>query len=182
MFKLFLLYIYLLFYCVIVLLCYLFIALFLYNAIYNMVLFNIVAKNAKNLKKLGTRKFRELRKRFLTKKVRSLSPRTKLVTQIQRSYRKKLKSKKEIMKRLKNARDWAAREAAEITDANAIIALNQAQLKNRTAKNGTSVRMTRGHKQKLEDEIRDAQWVINSHNRYNYRAQARELEQQLNEK
>jgi hypothetical protein len=165
-----------------VLLCYLFIALFLYNAIYNMVLFNIVAKNAKNLKKLGTRKFRELRKRFLTKKVRSLSPRTKLVTQIQRSYRKKLKSKKEIMKRLKNARDWAAREAAEITDANAIIALNQAQLKNRTAKNGTSVRMTRGHKQKLEDEIRDAQWVINSHNRYNYRAQARELEQQLNEK
>jgi hypothetical protein len=161
---------------------YLFIALFLYNAIYNMVLFNIVAKNTKKLRNIGTRKFRDLRKRFLTKKVRSLSPRTKLVTQIQRSYRKKLKSKKEIMKRLKTMQHLAAREAAEITDANAIIAQNQAQLKNRTAKNGTSVRMTRGHKQKLEDEIRDAQWVINSHNRYNYRAQARELEQQLNGK
>ena len=150
-----------------------------------MVFFNIFSKNAKNLKNfknIGTRKFRELRKRFLTKKVRSLSPRTKLVTQIQRTYRKRLKSKKEIMKRLKTMQHLAAREAAEITDANAIIAQNQAQLKNRTAKNGTSVRMTRGHKQKLEDEIRDAQWVINSHNRYNYRGQARELEQQLNGK
>jgi hypothetical protein len=147
-----------------------------------MVFFNIVAKNTKKLRNIRTRKFRELRKRFLTKKVRSLSPRTKLVTQIQRTYRKRLKSKEALKKKLKNARDWAARENDEIERASAIVAFNQAQLKNRTAKNGTSVRMTRGHKQKLEDEIRDAQWVINSHNRYNYRAQARELEQQLNEK
>jgi hypothetical protein len=145
-----------------------------------MVLFNIVAKNTKKLRNIGTRKFRELRKRFLTKKATSLSPRTKLVTQIQRTYRKRLKSKEALKKKLKNARDWAARENDEIERASAIVAQNQAQLKNRTAKNGTSVRMTRGHKQKLEDEIRDAQWVINSHNRYNYRAQARELEQQLN--
>jgi hypothetical protein len=151
-----------------------------------MVFFNIFSKktknlkNLKNLKNIGTRKFRELRKRFLTKKVRSLSPRTKLVTQIQRTYRKRLKSKEALKKKLKNARDWAARENDEIERASAIVAFNQAQLNNRTAKNGTSVRMTRGHKQKLEDEIRDAQWVINSHNRYNYRAQARELEQQLN--
>jgi hypothetical protein len=147
-----------------------------------MALFNIVAKNTKKLRNIGTRKFRELRKRFLTRKVRYLSPRTKLVTQIQRTYRKKLKSKEALKKKLKNARDWAARENDEIERASAIVAFNQAQLKNRTAKNGTSVRMTRGHKQKLEDEIRDAQWVINSHNRYNYRAQARELEQQLNRK
>ena len=147
-----------------------------------MVLFNIVAKNTKKLRNNGTRKFRALRKRFLTRKAPSLSPRTKLVTQIQRTYRKKLKSREALKKKLKNARDWAARENDEIERASAIVAFNQAQLKNRTAKNGTSVRMTRGHKQKLEDEIRDAQWVINSHNRYNYRAQARELEQQLNEK
>jgi hypothetical protein len=91
-----------------------------------------------------------------------------------------LKSKEALKKKLKNARDWAARENDEIERASAIIAFNQAQLKNRTAKNGTSVRMTRGHKQKLEQELSDAQWVINSHNRNNYRAQARELEQQLN--
>jgi hypothetical protein len=149
-----------------------------------MVFFNIVAKNTKKLRNIGTRKFRELRKRFLTrksaKKATSLSPRTKLVTQIQRSYRNKLKSKEALKKKLKNARDWAARENDEIERASAIIAQNQAQLKNRTAKNGTSVRMTRGHKQKLEDEIRDAQWALNVHNRYNYRAQAHELEQQLN--
>jgi hypothetical protein len=163
---------------------YLFIALFLYNAIYNMELFNIVAKNTKKLRNIGTRKFRELKKRFLTrksaKKVRSLSPRTKLVTQIQRTYRKKLKSREALKKKLKDAREWAAREAAEIERASAIIEFNKEQLKNRTALDGSSVRMTRGHKQKLEDEIRDAQWIINSHNRYNYRAQARELEQQLN--
>ena len=147
-----------------------------------MVLFNIVAKKTKKLRNFGTKKFKALKKRFLTRKAPSLSPRTKLVTQIQRSYRKKLKSKKEIMKRLKTMQHLAAREAAEITDANAIIAQNQAQLKNRTAMDGSSVRMTRGHKQKLEQEISDAQWVINSHNRYNYRAQARELEQQLSRK
>ena len=58
-----------------------------------MALFNIVAKNTKKIRNIGTRKFRDLRKRFLTrksaKKMRSLSPRTKLVTQIQRTYRKK---------------------------------------------------------------------------------------------
>ena len=147
-----------------------------------MVFFNIVAKNTKKLRNIGTRKFRELRKRFLTKKVRSLSPRTKLVTQIQRTYRKRLKSKEALKKKLKNARDWAARENDEIERASAIVAFNQAQLKNRTAKNGTSVRMTRGHKQKLEQELSDAQWVLNSHNRNNYRAQVRELEQELSRK
>jgi hypothetical protein len=149
-----------------------------------MALFNIVAKNTKKLRNFGTRKFRDLRKRFLTrksaKKVASLSPRTKLVTQIQRTYRKKLKSREALKKKLKNARDWAAREIDEIERASAIVAFNQAQLKNRTALDGSSVRMTRGYKQKLEQELSDAQWVINSHNRNNYRAQALELEQQLN--
>jgi hypothetical protein len=145
-----------------------------------MALFNIVAKNTKKLRNIGTRKFRDLRKRFLTKKVRSLSPRTKLVTQIQRTYRKKLKSREALKKKLKNARDWAARENDEIERASAIVAFNQAQLKNRTALDGSSVRMTRGYKQKLEQELSDAQWVINSHNRNNYRAQALKLEQQLN--
>ena len=149
-----------------------------------MALFNIVAKNTKKLRNIRTRKFRDLRKRFLTrksaKKMRSLSPRTKLVTQIQRTYRKKLKSREALKKKLKNARDWAARENDEIERASAIVAFNQAQLKNRTALDGSSVRMTRGYKQKLEQELSDAQWVINSHNRNNYRAQVRELEQQLN--
>lgn len=151
-----------------------------------MALFNIVAKNTKKLRNNGTRKFRALRKRFLTrksvKKVASLSPRTKLVTQIQRTYRKKLKSREALKKKLKDAREWVEREAAEIERASAIVAHNKEQLKNRTALDGTSVRMTRGHKQKLEQEISDAQWVINSHNRFNYRAQVRELEQQLSRK
>jgi len=147
-----------------------------------MVLFNIVAKKTKKLRNFGTKKFKALKKRFLTRKEPSLSPRTKLVTQIQRSYRKRLKSKETLKKKLKEAQKWAERENDEIERASAIIANNQAQLKNRTAMDGSSVRMTRGHKQKLEDEIRDAQWVINSHNRYNYRAQARELEQQLSRK
>lgn len=147
-----------------------------------MALFNIVAKNTKKLRNIGTRKFRALRKRFLTRKAPSLSPRTKLVTQIQRTYRKKLKSREALKKKLKDAREWAAREAAEIERASAIVAHNKEQLKNRTALDGTSVRMTRGHKQKLEQEISDAQWVINSHNRFNYRAKVRELEQELSRK
>jgi hypothetical protein len=147
-----------------------------------MALFNIVAKNTKKLRNIGTRKFRALRKRFLTRKAPSLSPRTKLVTQIQRTYRKKLKSREALKKKLKDAREWAARETADIERASAIIAFNQAQLKNRTALDGSSVRMTRGHKKKLEEELRDAQWVINSHNRYNYRAKVRELEQELSRK
>ena len=147
-----------------------------------MALFNIVAKNTKKLRNNGTRKFRALRKRFLTRKAPSLSPRTKLVTQIQRTYRKKLKSREALKKKLKDAREWAAREAAEIERASAIVAHNKEQLKNRTALDGTSVRMTRGHKQKLEQEISDAQWVINSHNRFNYRAKVRELEQELSRK
>jgi len=93
-----------------------------------------------------------------------------------------LKSKETLKKKLKEAQKWAERENDEIERASTIIANNQAQLKNRTAMDGSSVRMTRGHKQKLEQEISDAQWVINSHNRYNYRAQARELEQQLSRK
>jgi len=149
-----------------------------------MALFNIIDKNTKKLRNNGTRKFRALRKRFLTrksvKKIASLSPRTKLVTQIQRTYRKKLKSREALKKKLKDAQKWAERETAEIERASAIVAFNKEQLKNRTTLDGSSVRMTRGHKQKLEEELRDAQWVINSHNRYNYRAQARELEQQLN--
>jgi hypothetical protein len=147
-----------------------------------MALFNTMAKKTKKLRNIGTRKFKALRKRFLTRKVPSLSPRTKLVTQIQKTYRKKLKSREALKKKLKDAREWAAREAAEIERASAIVAHNKEQLKNRTALDGTSVRMTRGHKQKLEQEISDAQWVINSHNRFNYRAQVRELEQQLSRK
>jgi hypothetical protein len=145
-----------------------------------MALVNIVAKKTKKLRNFGTKKFRALRKRFLTRKASSLSPRTKLVTQIQRTYRKRLKSKEELKKKLKETQKWAQRETAEIERASAIVAHNKEQLKNRTAMDGSSVRMTRGHKQKLEQELSDAQWVINSHNRYNYRAQARELEQQLN--
>jgi len=151
-----------------------------------MALFNIIAKNTKKLRNNGTRKFRALRKRFLTrksvKKIASLSPRTKLVTQIQRTYRKRLKSREALKKKLKATQKWAAREIDEIERASAIVAHNKEQLKNRTALDGTSVRMTRGHKQKLEQEISDAQWVINSHNRFNYRAQVRELEQQLSRK
>jgi hypothetical protein len=151
-----------------------------------MALFNILAKKTKKLRNIGTRKFRDLKNRFLTrksvKKVASLSPRTKLVTQIQRTYRKKLKSREALKKKLKDARDWAAREATEVERASAIIAHNKEQLKNRTALDGSSVRMTRGHKQKLEQELSDAQWVLNSHNRNNYRAKVRELEQELNRK
>lgn len=147
-----------------------------------MALFNIVAKKTKKLRNIGTRKFRALRKRFLTRKAPSLSPRTKLVTQIQRTYRKKLKSRESLKKKLKDAQKWAERENDEIKRAITIIAFNKEQLKNRTAMDGSSVRMTRGHKQKLEEEIRDAQWAINNHNRHNYRAQARELEQQLSRK
>jgi hypothetical protein len=147
-----------------------------------MVLFNIVAKKTKKLRNIGTKKFRDLKKRFLTRKAPSLSPRTKLVTQIQRTYRKRLKSREALKKKLKETQKWAAREAAEIERASAIVAFNKEQLKNRTARDGSSVRMTRGHKQKLEQELSDAQWVINSHNRYNYRAQARDLEQQLNKR
>jgi len=144
-----------------------------------MALFKILAKKTKKFKNFGTRKFRDLRKRFLTRKATSLSPRTKLVTQIQRTYRNKAKTKEELRKKLKETQIWAARENADINRASAIITHNKEQLKNRTALDGSSVRMTRGHKQKLEQEIQDAQWLINSHNRYNYRAQARELEQQL---
>jgi len=147
-----------------------------------MVLFNIVAKKTKKLRNIGTKKFRDLKKRFLTRKAPSLSPRTKLVTQIQRTYRKRLKSREALKKKLKETQKWAARETAEIERASAIVAFNKEQLKNRTARDGSSVRMTRGHKQKLEQELSDAQWVINSHNRYNYRAQARDLEQQLNKR
>ena len=143
-----------------------------------MVLFNIVAKKTKKLRNIGTKKFRDLKKRFLTRKAPSLSPRTKLVTQIQRTYRKRLKSREALKKKLKETQKWAEREAAEIERASAIVAFNKEQLKNRTARDGSSVRMTRGHKQKLEQELSDEQWVINSHNRYNYRAQARDLEQQ----
>jgi hypothetical protein len=93
-----------------------------------------------------------------------------------------LKSREALKKKLKETQKWAHREAVEIERASAIVAFNKEQLKNRTALDGSSVRMTRGHKQKLEQELSDAQWVINSHNRYNYRAHARDLEQQLNKR
>jgi hypothetical protein len=120
-----------------------------------MVLFNIVAKKTKKLRNFGTKKFKALKKRFLTRKAQSLSPRTKLVTQIQRTYRKRLKSKETLKKKLKEAQKWAERENDEIERASAIIANNQAQLKNRTAMDGSSVRMTRGHKQKLEQLVKN---------------------------
>jgi len=89
------------------------------------------------------------------------------------------KTEQDFMDRLINTRIWAKYEAAQIAKASAYIAKRQAQLINRTARDGSSVRMTRGHKQMLEDQISRSQTKINMHNSINYRAKLIELEQQL---
>jgi hypothetical protein len=86
---------------------------------------------------------------------------------------------KKFMDRLIKVRIWAKYEAEQIAKASAFIARSQEQLINRTARDGSSVRMTRGHKQKLEEQISAAQTKINMHNSINYRAKLLELEQQL---
>ena len=89
------------------------------------------------------------------------------------------KTEQDFMDRLINTRIWAKYEAEQIAKASAYIAKRQEQLINRTARDGSSVRMTRGHKQMLEDQISKSQTKINMHNNINYRAKLIELEQQL---
>jgi len=89
------------------------------------------------------------------------------------------KTEQDFMDRLINTRIWAKYEAEQIAKASAYIAKRQEQLINRTARDGSSVRMTRGHKQMLEDQISKSQTKINMHNSINYRALLLELEQQL---
>lgn len=86
---------------------------------------------------------------------------------------------KKFMDRLIKVRIWAKYEAEQIAKASAYIARSQEQLINRTARDGSSVRMTRAHKQKLEEQISKSQTKINMHNSINYRAKLLELEQQL---
>ena len=86
---------------------------------------------------------------------------------------------KNFMDRLIKVRIWAKYEAEQIAKASAYIAKRQEQLINRTARDGSSVRMTRGHKQMLEEQISKSQTKINMHNSINYRALLLELEQQL---
>lgn len=89
------------------------------------------------------------------------------------------KTERDFMDRLIKVRIWAKYEAEQIAKASAYIEKRQAQLINRTARDGSSVRMTRGHKQMLEDQISKSQTKINMHNSINYRALLLELEQQL---
>ena len=89
------------------------------------------------------------------------------------------KTEQDFMDRLIKLRIWAKYEAEQIAKASAYIEKRQAQLINRTARDGSSVRMTRGHKQMLEDQISKSQTKINMHNSINYRALLLELEQQL---
>ena len=89
------------------------------------------------------------------------------------------KTEQDFMDRLIKVRIWAKYEAEQIAKASAYIAKRQAQLINRTARDGSSVRMTRGHKQMLEEQISKSQTKINMHNSINYRAKLLELEQQL---
>jgi len=89
------------------------------------------------------------------------------------------KTEQDFMDRLINTRIWAKYEAEQIAKASAYIAKRQEQLINRTARDGSSVRMTRVHKQKLEEQISKSQTKINMHNSINYRAKLLELEQQL---
>jgi hypothetical protein len=89
------------------------------------------------------------------------------------------KTEQDFMDRLIKVRIWAKYEAEQIAKASAYIEKRQEQLINRTARDGSSVRMTRGHKQMLEDQISKSQTKINMHNSINYRAKLIELEQQL---
>ena len=101
---------------------------------------------------------------------------------IQKSYKKKLERRlqqEDLIKKINLMRPWALYEAEQIELAEAIIAKNQAQLKNRTAPDGSIVRMTRYYKEKLEDEIREAQYKINKFELFKYREEVRKLEDQL---
>ena len=89
------------------------------------------------------------------------------------------KTERDFMDRLIKVREMAQYETEQIAKASAYIAKRQAQLINRTARDGSSVRMTRGHKQMLEEQIGKSQTKINMHNSINYRAKLLELEQQL---
>jgi hypothetical protein len=89
------------------------------------------------------------------------------------------KTEQDFMDRLINTRIWAKYEAEQIAKASAYIEKRQTQLINRTARDGSSVRMTRGHKQMLEEQISKSQTKINMHNSINYRAKLIKLEQQL---
>jgi hypothetical protein len=89
------------------------------------------------------------------------------------------KTEQYFMDRLIKVRIWAKYEAEQIAKASAYIEKRQTQLIHRTARDGSSVRMTRGHKQMLEDQISKSQTKINMHNSINYRAKLIELEQQL---
>ena len=117
------------------------------------------------------------------KKNVTLNPRkTQIVENIQKSYKKKLERKqqqKDLIKKINLVRPWALYEAEQIELANAIIAKNNAQLKNRTAPDGSNVRMTRYYKEKLEDEIREAQYTINKFDLFKYREELQKLEDQL---
>jgi DNA-directed RNA polymerase subunit RPC12/RpoP len=84
-----------------------------------------------------------------------------------------------FMNKLKRTRDEARYEAEQVQKAISFISRSQDQLINRTARDGSSVRMTRAHKQKLEEQISAAQTTLNIHNKWNYRAKLLELEQQL---
>ena len=117
------------------------------------------------------------------KKSVTLNPRkTQIVENIQRSYKNRLERKlqqKDLIKKINLVRPWALYEAEQIELVNAIIAKNNAQLKNRTAPDGSNVRMTRYYKEKLEDEIREAQYTINKFDLFKYREELRKLEAQL---
>jgi hypothetical protein len=76
------------------------------------------------------------------------------------------KTEQDFMDRLIKVRIWAKYEAEQVQKATSFIARSQEQLINRTARDGSSVRMTRAHKQKLEEQISKSQTKINMHNRY----------------
>ena len=117
------------------------------------------------------------------KKSMTLNPRkTQIVTHIQRSYKSRLERKqqqKDLIKKIDLMRPHAHYEAEQIELANAIIAKNQAQLKNRTAPDGSNIRMTRYYKEKLEDEIREAQYTLKKFELFKYREELQKLEAQL---
>ena len=117
------------------------------------------------------------------KKNVTLNPRKiQIIENIQKSYKNRLERKlqqKDLIKKINLIRPWALYETEQIELANAIIAKNNAQLKNRTASDGSNIRMTRYYKEKLEDEIREAQYTLNKSNLFKYREELRNLEAQL---
>lgn len=151
----------------------------------------IRSKTVKLRKRLFTRKPKNKSKSTSNSKLEvapqnknvTLNPRkTKLVENIQKSYKNKLERKrqqKELIKKIELIRPRALYEAEQIELANAKIAKNQAQLKNRTARDGSNVRMTRNYKAKLEDEISEAQYTLEKLKLFKYREELQKLEDQL---